>query len=100
MPMRVAGTKETCQITGLSRTMIHEKGSPDSPQFDESFPRPFKLSAVKNGWLVSELEEWIKSRIDASRSQRISKSTKSDHVASSNSQQELSSTFNNVQVAP
>ena len=48
--------------TGLSRSTIYssiEKGT---------FPRPILLGQRAVGWLESEVESWLASRIDASRS--------------------------------
>lgn len=48
--------------TGLSRTTIYhliEKGR---------FPSQFRLNVKAIGWVESEIEDWLKSRIKASRS--------------------------------
>ena len=52
----------------LSRSTIYDKINPGSPRYDSSFPRPFQLgngSAV--GWVESEVEDWLRSRIEARR---------------------------------
>lgn len=52
----------------LSRSTIYDKINPDSPRYDSSFPRPVRLgngSAV--GWVESEVEDWLRSKIEASR---------------------------------
>lgn len=53
--------------TGLSRSTIYDKLSPLSPRFDASFPRPIHLGAHAVGWVESEIETWIQTRIAASR---------------------------------
>ena len=47
--------------TGLSRSTIYAKVK------EGSFPKYISLGIRSVGWLESEIEAWIKSRIDASR---------------------------------
>ena len=52
----------------LSRSTIYDKINPDSPRYDSSFPKPIRLgngSAV--GWIESEVENWLRGKIEASR---------------------------------
>jgi prophage regulatory protein len=52
----------------LSRSTIYDKINPDSPRYDASFPKPIRLgngSAV--GWIESEVEDWLRRQIEASR---------------------------------
>lgn len=54
----------------LSRSTIYDKINPASPRYDAAFPKPIRLgngSAV--GWIESEVEIWLRSRIEASRKQ-------------------------------
>jgi prophage regulatory protein len=54
----------------LSRSTIYDKINPDSPRYDASFPKPIRLgngSAV--GWIEGEIEDWLRGKIEASRSQ-------------------------------
>ena len=53
---------------GLSRSTIYDKINPGSPRYDATFPKPIRLgngSAV--GWIESEVEIWLRGRIEASR---------------------------------
>lgn len=45
--------------TGLSRTAIHIR------VIDGTFPKPVKLGIRAIGWLESDIDEWINSRIPA-----------------------------------
>lgn len=47
--------------TGLSRSTVYLRVS------QNTFPRPVTLGGRAVGWIESEIEEWIKQRIDASR---------------------------------
>lgn len=52
----------------LSRSTIYDKINPGSPRYNSSFPKPIRLgngSAV--GWVESEVEDWLRGRIEASR---------------------------------
>lgn len=52
----------------LSRSTIYDKINPDSPRYDVTFPKPIRLgngSAI--GWIESEVEDWLRGRIEASR---------------------------------
>mgnify|MGYP001076449883 CR=1 FL=1 len=54
----------------LSRSTIYDKINPDSPRYDAAFPKPIRLgngSAI--GWVESEVESWLRGRIEASRKQ-------------------------------
>lgn len=53
--------------TGLSRTTIYDRINPKSPRYDSTFPKPISLGAGAVGWVESELNSWIESRIVASR---------------------------------
>jgi len=54
--------------TGLSRSTVYLKINRKSKYFDASFPRPVPLSSgIRGGvaWPLSEIEQWISSRINA-----------------------------------
>ena len=53
---------EVIAHTGLSRSTIYHKISNDE------FPHSISLGLRSVGWLEDEVEQWIQSRIDASRS--------------------------------
>ncbi|WP_069296565.1 AlpA family phage regulatory protein, partial [Methylophaga muralis] len=48
-------------ITGLSGSSIYRGAA------NGTFPKPIKLSERSSGWLKSEVEQWLKNRIEASR---------------------------------
>lgn len=59
--------KQVEQLTGLSRSTIYDKLANSSPRFDPSFPRAIQLGPNSVGWLESEVEDWIRQRVCASR---------------------------------
>ena len=48
--------------TGLSRSTIYLRVAEDA------FPRPISLGARAVGWLESEIDDWIRARVERSRS--------------------------------
>ncbi len=60
-PVRFLRLPEVLSRTGLSRSTIYVR-------LDQGrFPRPVSLGARAVGWLESEVDEWIRERIAASR---------------------------------
>ncbi len=58
---RILRRPDVTSITGLSRSTIYalmEKGA---------FPKQVKLGSRAVGWLESEIENWLRCRIDLSR---------------------------------
>lgn len=47
--------------TGLSRSSIYAAASAGT------FPKPIQLGAQSVGWLASEIDDWLRDRIAASR---------------------------------
>jgi prophage regulatory protein len=50
-----------------SRASRYDKLNPRSPRFDPAFPKPIKLNGTSIRFLQSEVNDWISSRIKASR---------------------------------
>lgn len=61
--------KQVQARTSLSRSTIYDKINPKSPRFDPSFPRRIEIGPGAVGWVEIEIQEWIESRINASRNQ-------------------------------
>ena len=53
--------KQVQHITGLSRSSIYAKVS------EGTFPKPIKLSERSVGWLEHEIQQWLQSRVSATR---------------------------------
>lgn len=55
---------------GLKRSTIYSKLDCNSKYFDPSFPKPIHLGKIGTsvGWVEQEVDEYIQSRITASRS--------------------------------
>ena len=54
--------------TGMSRSTIYNKLNTKSKYYDPTFPKQIQIGADSVGWLESEVQKWIESRISVSRS--------------------------------
>jgi prophage regulatory protein len=65
--IKVLRLNEVRQLTGLSRSGVYSKlrRNPRRPHdFDDKFPRPFKLGARAVGWSAHELDDWLKAQVE------------------------------------
>ena len=60
-PARIIRFHQVQARTGLSRSTIYRRLA------GGSFPKPLSLGARAVGWIESEVDEWIRQRIVASR---------------------------------
>lgn len=60
-PTRFLRLPEVLVRTGLSRSTIYVRLA------QERFPRPVSLGSRAVGWIESEVDEWVRKRIEASR---------------------------------
>lgn len=58
LDLRIISTRETIQLTTLSRTSIWRKSRLNT----DSFPSPIILGPNRIGWKLCEIKEWIESR--------------------------------------
>lgn len=61
LPTTILRLPQVIQMTGMSRSLVYQCSK------DGKFPKPIKLSERASGWILSEVEEWIASRMAASR---------------------------------
>lgn len=59
--MKILRLSKVQSVTGLSRSSIYEFVG------NGAFPKPIKLGVRSVGWLEEEVNNWIESRINASR---------------------------------
>lgn len=59
MTDKVIRVGDVAEKIGISTASVWAKVNPKSRLFDESFPKPFKISANATGWLESEINEYI-----------------------------------------
>jgi len=62
-PLRVIRMRFLPDRVGVCRAMIYEFLNERSPRYDPSFPRPIKLGPNCVGWIESEVELWIRTRM-------------------------------------
>lgn len=66
-PYQMIRMKQLILITGLSRSTIYNLMDSKSPHYDSTFPKSIQLTNTAVAWLLTEVNEWIASRIKASR---------------------------------
>lgn len=59
--------KQVQARTGLPVSTMYCMMDKASPYYDQTFPTQIRLSTSSVGWIESEVEAWIESRICASR---------------------------------
>jgi predicted DNA-binding transcriptional regulator AlpA len=52
---------QVCRVTGLGRSMIYQL------EAERRFPRRIKISQRAVGWIESEVQAWLRQRIESSR---------------------------------
>jgi predicted DNA-binding transcriptional regulator AlpA len=60
------------ELTGLSRSTIDNRTNPDSRQYDETFPKSFRLGESRGavGWYEVDVEVWIAAQAIEGREKR------------------------------
>lgn len=51
------------ELTGVSRSTIYEMMNPKSKYHEPTFPKKVNLTTCRVGWVASEINDWIESRI-------------------------------------
>lgn len=57
--LRIAGL---CKLLGLSRSTIYGKLNPRSTQYDDKFPKPFKIATKAVAWSSNEILQWFEGK--------------------------------------
>ncbi|WP_445403590.1 helix-turn-helix transcriptional regulator [Acinetobacter vivianii] len=60
---QILNLKEVMHLTRLGRATIYNILNPKNKSFDSTFPKQIKLSTNRVGWLASEINAWIESKI-------------------------------------
>src|SRR5262249_12605088 len=61
-PIHVLRLPQVCKMTGLCRSSIYQM------EADRLFPTRVKISARSVGWIESEVQGWLRQRIESGRS--------------------------------
>ncbi len=62
---RLVRMREVQKKIGISRSTVYDWINPNSPRFDDSFPKPVRLGVNSVGWVDTELEDWLAEKIAA-----------------------------------
>ena len=60
-PLQVLRLPQVCRVTGLCRSMIYQL------EAERRFPCRIKIGVRAVGWIESEVQEWLSTRIELSR---------------------------------
>lgn len=60
---QVLNLKEVMYLTRLGRATIYNMLNPKNKSYDSTFPKQIKLSTNRVGWLATEINAWIESKI-------------------------------------
>ena len=61
-PIHVLRLQQVCKMTGLCRSSIYQM------EADQLFPTRVKIGARSVGWIESEVQRWLRQRIESGRS--------------------------------
>ena len=61
--LKVLRLKDVQKRIGLSRSTIYDRLNPNSPRYDDSFPKPIKLGFSAIGWIEESVDHWILGRL-------------------------------------
>ncbi|GAA5003052.1 hypothetical protein GCM10023206_06370 [Acinetobacter puyangensis] len=60
---KIFNIKVVIEVTALSRSTIYEMINPKSRYYDETFPKPVRLTEVRVGWVSQEIYDWLELKI-------------------------------------
>ena len=66
-PIVILRMKQLQERIGIRRSAVYYKLDKNSPHHDPGFPCPVKISSRCIGWIESEINVWLESRIRATR---------------------------------
>ena len=59
--LQIIRLPQVCNVTGLRRSMIYQL------EAEQGFPKRIKIGIRAVGWIESEVQAWVASRVEASR---------------------------------
>ncbi|MCZ0752238.1 helix-turn-helix transcriptional regulator [Aeromonas enteropelogenes] len=63
-PVRVLRLKDMLFKLNIARSTLYDWMSERSPRYDPTFPKRVKIGLNSVGWLESEVDDWILSRLE------------------------------------
>ena len=66
--MRILRKNCLLKKVGFSKSTLSNRLNPSSPYYDETFPKPFPIGLSILGWDESEVDTWLESQKNNSRS--------------------------------
>lgn len=65
MATKILRIRQLLEVTGISRSGVYDRLNPKSPRHDASFPVPVRLGPRMIGFVVEDVDAWLKIKIDA-----------------------------------
>ena len=60
---RIIKLRDLVPRIGCSRATVYARLDPKDPRYDPAMPRPVNLGGRSVGWVESEVEAWLQTRI-------------------------------------
>ena len=57
--------KDVIGFTSISRAKLYEMINVNSKYYDQTFPRPIRLSESRIGWSAWEINQWIEAKLES-----------------------------------
>jgi len=68
-------------LIGHGKTWVNDRLNTESPKYDPTFPKPFKMEgSITNVWVESEVLAWIDSVIEKGRSNQAQTDAKARQI--------------------
>ena len=64
---RMLSMKQLTKYTSLSRSTLYDMMNVKSKRYDPTFPLPIKLTQSRRCWFELEVNAWLQSKIERSR---------------------------------
>jgi prophage regulatory protein len=65
--LKILRVPAVTERVSICRSTLYDWISEKSPRFDSTFPKPVKIGPSAVGWIESEINEWIKSKMNAQK---------------------------------
>ena len=60
-PINILSLPQVCKMTGLCRSSVYQM------EADRVFPKRVKIGARSVGWIESEVQAWLRQRVESGR---------------------------------
>lgn len=61
--VNILRAKDLAKKLGIAVSTLYDWLNPQSPRYDQQFPKPIKLGARAKGWLSSDINQWLANKL-------------------------------------